>query len=101
MAKVYVTEYEQAARDAAGNVVQMPQEPSVACTVLDVTSGAQVTGALSERTRYVLVSGDAGFSFKVGQNPTATVDDTRVGSAMFFGLSGNASGLKVSAITNP
>jgi hypothetical protein len=93
MATLYVTEYEDMARDAYGNVIQAGKEPAIASQTITVTStSAKVTNAFSGKTRFVRLNADAAMCVKFGSSSvTAAQTDARMSADQteFFGVSGS------------
>ncbi len=87
MAKVWLTEYQYAARDGASNSVAMPLEPSLAVQPLDITNGAQTSAVLNTLTSFVVLTGDGPFAYQVGAAPAADPTTcTRIASGISFGV---------------
>lgn len=112
MAKVWVTQYQKLATDSMGRTIMAPEEPAIAASPIDITSGEADSTILDERTAFVDIIGDARFSYEVAvtgatgptPNPTAVLNDTPVqaGERRFFGIPVFAGRRAViSAILNP
>lgn len=99
MAKLYIREYAVMAQvQASKSDLAAPQEPGVDQAPLTL-GAAQQSAAFAESTRFIGVTSDGIFSYKVGADPTATADMMRIpaGTLIFMGVK---PGHKISVITN-
>lgn len=97
MAKAYISEYEVMPVINGFNV-PTGLEPALAEQTITFIASTQ-SAAFNTRTRFIRVHVDAIASYKVGANPTATVDTPRLaaGSTEFFGV---APGMRIAFVTN-
>lgn len=72
MAILFVTEYSDLGTDGMGNKgVPAAQEPSIATSKADFTSGAAQSSAFNAKARFVRLYSDTAGYVKFGANPTA------------------------------
>lgn len=98
MAVLFISEYDNVARDNIG-MVQAGQEPSIATQTVAIGAGSTQSAAFSANTKFVRIHTDAICSVKFGANPTAAATDARLAANQteFFGV---RPGQKVAVITN-
>ncbi len=100
MAKIYITEYTETAKEWAGRVpIAAALEPCVTDqTPITLSGSSQQSAAFNGATRFIMLSSDGIFSYAVGVNPTATVDQKRVpaGQIIYVGVQ---PGHKIAVIT--
>lgn len=98
MAVLFISEYDNVARDNIG-MVQAGQEPAIATQTVAIGVGSVQSGAFSAQTKFVRIHTDAICSVKFGVNPTAAATDARLAANQteFFGV---RPGQKVAVITN-
>lgn len=98
MAVLYITEYEDLARDSQGNAIAAGKEPAVATQAVTFTTSTQ-SAAFNGKTNFVFIVSDTLGYIRFGSSPTAvTTEPTRMPAdvGMFFGVKG---GDRVAAVT--
>ena len=99
MAKLYISEY-KALPQVVGSGPPLMPEPAVATQVVSYTGTAGRSSAFNTRTRYIAITSDGIFSYKLGgSSVAATINEFRVqvGAIIFMSV---PSGAFISAITN-
>lgn len=98
MAVLYISEYDNVARDNIGTV-QAGQEPAIATQTVAISGGSTQSSAFNANTKFVRIHTDAICSVKFGSNPTATSTSARLAANQteFFGV---RPGEKVAVISN-
>jgi hypothetical protein len=74
MAKLFISEFNNTARDARGNEIHIPPFPPRAEQAVDFTAGATQSAAFGADTRYVRLVADEACNYAVGPSPTATTN---------------------------
>lgn len=99
MSTLYINEYESLSSADGNNVVDTPQEPPIFSQAITFTGTAGVSAPFRENTRFIAITADGIFSYKIGASPTATAADFRLtaGGLLYLGVT---AGHKISAITN-
>lgn len=98
MAILYITEYEDLARDSQGNVIAAGKEPAVATQAVNFT-GTTASAAFNGKTKFVYIVSDTLCFIRFGAAPTAiTAEPTRMPAevGVFFGAT---QADKVAAVT--
>ena len=97
MAVLYITEYEDLARDSQGNILMMGKEPAVATQAVTFTT-TTASAAFSGQTNFVHLTADAACHIAFALSPTATTSNTKrqADFSEFFGVRPS---LKVAAVT--
>lgn len=98
MSILQITEYAELANDITGIRAPISQEPAIAFQEITISGTSAASAAFNASTRFIRISGDAAFRFRVAAAPTALATDTRMiaDSAEYFGV---RPGLKIAAIT--
>lgn len=98
MAVLFISEYDNVARDNVG-MVQAGQEPSITTQTVAIGAGSTQSNAFNANTKFVRIHTDAICSVAFGANPTASATTARLaaGQTEFFGV---RPGHKVAVITN-
>lgn len=101
MATLYITEYEDQAKDSEGNPVPVGLEPRVTNQTVAISGAHAESQLFNARTRFVRIHTDAICSFIVGSAPVATTSHSRMAADQveYFGCP-QGGGLKVSVISN-
>lgn len=76
MPKLYITEYVCRGTDTKG-VNPFVEQPPVATQVLD-TAGTTLSATFNASTSILRLCADGAVAYLVGENPTATVNDSRL-----------------------
>lgn len=99
MAALYITEYAEA-KIIDGRMIPVGVEPPLTVQKVAIGGASAQSAALNAKTKFVELHADAICSYKVGTNPTATANDTRMAAntTKFIGV-GEAN-LKIANITN-
>lgn len=77
MATLRIVEYKNLAVDGRGNIVPIPEEPSLGSQVVTFTTSTQ-SAAFRADTKYVRLESSADAYVKFGTNPTATAASGRI-----------------------
>ena len=98
MSILQITEYKEVGNEITGIRLPVAQEPFLAVQQITISGTTAQSAAFNAETRYIRISGDVAFRFRVGANPTALTTDTRMiaDSAEYFGV---LPGQKIAAIT--
>lgn len=99
MSTLYITEYEELAKDGTGAVIQAGKEPAITTQTVSFTGTAGVSAAFNARTNYVRLYADGAGFLLFGVSPTAvTASGTPIAltTAEYFGV---IPAQKVSAVT--
>jgi len=98
MSILQITEYKEVGNEITGIRLPVAQEPFVAVQQVTISGTTAQSAAFNAETRYIRISGDAAFRFRVGLDPTAVITDTRMiaDAAEYFGVT---PGHKIAAIT--
>lgn len=98
MSILQITEYSEIGNEINGVRMPCAQEPAVAIQQITTSGTSAQSAAFNAATRYIRISGDAAFRFRVSANPTALATDTRIiaDTAEYFGVK---PGDKIAAIT--
>lgn len=101
MATVYLTEFANTGRDAAGYKMQCAHESQTASQTVAITAGSVQSAAFNALTKFVRISTDAVCSVEFGTAPTATATTRRLpaNTSEYFSVHLNG-GFKVAVITN-
>lgn len=99
MATLYLTQYDQLAKEEYGPPVPTGQEPSLGDSVLAISGANEVSPTLHPRTRFVMVHTDVVCHIAFGTDPTATTSNRRLpaDSTIFYGV-GPETKLKIAVI---
>jgi len=99
MAKVYITEYSDLARDVPGMIIPVAFEPCVTTQIVAIGGSTVQSSAFNAVTKFVRLHSDAICSVAFGVNPVATTSTQRVaaGATEYFKVS---PGHKIAVITN-
>ena len=98
MSILQITEYAEVSTDLSGIRAPIAQEPAIAYQQITISGTSAPSAAFNPSTRFIRISGDAAFRFRVSADPTALATDTRMiaDSVEYFGV---RPGLKIAAIT--
>lgn len=98
MAVLFISEYDNVARDNVG-MVQAGQEPAIATQTVAIGGASAQSAAFNANTKFVRLHTDAICSVAFGANPTATASTARMAANQteFFGV---RPGQKVAVISN-
>lgn len=89
MAKAYISEYSELAKDMKDRVIAAPLEPSLIDSTVSATGTSTSSGAFEARTRFVLIHVDGIVHLKVATtSPVATTTNKRLAAdqTIFFGV---------------
>lgn len=100
MAILYISEYDQLARDGQGYLMAAGLEPSLAEQQVNITGGSLQSSAFDPRTKIVRVHCDAVCHVAIGTNPTATTAVKRLAANQteFFGVQAHGAGSQKIAV---
>jgi len=100
MSSLYVTEYQTQARDAQGYLMAAGQEPAVDVKKVAIGGTSTQSAAFDATTRFIMVHADVICHIRVGTNPTATDEWTRLAanSTLFFGVQAHGAGSQKIAV---
>jgi hypothetical protein len=98
VAKLYITEFTDIARNFNSGPMAAPAAPPVASQAVTFTTTTQ-SAAFNVATKLIMVQADAICSVEIGADPTATVNSMRMaaGETRFYGVT---PGHKIAAVTN-
>ena len=99
MAKVFISEFVQAAHMNTGQPFPSMLQPPTTSQVVAIGGSSTQSTAFDARTRFVRVHADAICSFAIGSNPTADANSARMaaGQTEYFQVK---PGHKIAVITN-
>jgi hypothetical protein len=98
MAKAFITEFGARRKDSNGRTLPYPNHPPLASQAVSISDTSAQSAAFAEHTRFIRISADVECAYKVGENPTATVDDAALApdEIEYIGVKG---GDKVALVT--
>lgn len=100
MARLYIREFQKMAQVQSSKIdIAAPLEPGVDQAVITLSGSSQQSAAFAEDTRFIAITADGIFSYKMGTNPTVTTDGMRVPASNIIYL-GVIPGQKVAVIAN-
>lgn len=100
MATLFIREYTTMAKAFSDAMpIAAPQEPGTDQTAITLSGSSQQSAAFAALTRFIGLTADGVFSYKVGGDPTVTTSAFRVpaGAIIYVGVT---PGHKVAVITN-
>jgi hypothetical protein len=99
MAKLYITEYDNLARDTRNFVIPAGQEPALVEQTIDIGESSVASLEFGSATQFVRIHTDAICSIDFGVSPTATTGSKRMAAdtTEYFGV---LPGYKVAVISN-
>lgn len=100
MAFLYITEYAEQAKDFKDALLPAGVMPPVAEQRVANAGASAQSAALNDRTKFVMLHADSICSVKFGANPTAVVEEHRMGAGetRYYGV--NIVGMKIAAVLN-
>lgn len=100
MSKFYCREFASMAKvQASKEDIAAPLEPGVDQAALTLSGSSQQSAAFAEASRFIGITADGIFSYKIGDSPTVTTDMMRVtaGQILYLGI---VPGQKIAVISN-